>query len=200
MGKWFPLMYDMAMRPIEQTKFKKIRKTLVSQAVGRVLEIGSGTGVNFPHYKNATQIDAIEPNPLMKERALKWIKGSRIPIQTYLVKAEKLPFADNTFDSVVATLVFCTIPEPIKALQEIQRVSKPNAKILLFEHVRIDRAFLGKTQDVLTPLWKKACDGCHLNRNTLQLLKQSNLSILNVDSYFNGIFLSIKCLNEKQHK
>ncbi|HLR63663.1 MAG TPA: class I SAM-dependent methyltransferase [Lentibacillus sp.] len=196
MGKWFPSIYDMAMRPLEKTKFNKIRKTLVNQAIGRVLEIGSGTGMNFPHYKNATQVDAIEPNPLMKERALKRMERSRIPIQTYLVEAEKLPFADNTFDSVVATLVFCTIPEPMKALQEIQRVSKPNAKILLFEHVRVDKALLGKTQDVLTPLWKKACDGCHLNRDTLELIKQSNLSVMEVDSYFNGIFLTIKCLNE----
>lgn len=196
MGKWFPSIYDMAMRPLEKTKFKKIRKTLVNQATGRVLEVGSGTGVNFPHYQNATQVDAIEPNPLMKERALKRMVGTRIPIQIYQAKAEKLPFADNTFDSVVATLVFCTIPEPIKALQEIQRVSKPNAKILFFEHVRLDQAFLGKTQDILTPLWKKTCDGCHLNRDTLELIKQSNLSVLKVDTYFNGIFLSIKCLNE----
>ncbi|WP_449355698.1 class I SAM-dependent methyltransferase [Virgibacillus natechei] len=196
MGKWFPSIYDLLMRPLEQTKFKKIRKTLVSQAVGRVLEIGSGTGVNFPHYLDVTRVDAIEPNPLMKERALKRTERARISIQTYLVKAEKLPFADNTFDSVVATLVFCTIPEPMKALQEIQRVSKPNAKILFFEHVRLDQAFLRKTQDILTPLWKKICYGCHLNRDTLELIKQSNLSVLKVDSYFNGIFLSIKCLNE----
>ncbi|GLO65071.1 class I SAM-dependent methyltransferase [Oceanobacillus kimchii] len=196
MGKWFPSIYDLLMRPLEQTKLKKIRKTLVSQAVGRVLEVGSGTGVNFPHYLDATRVDAIEPNPLMKERALKRTERARIPIQTYLVKAEKLPFADNTFDTVVATLVFCTIPEPMKALQEIQRVSKPNAKILFFEHVRLDQASLGKTQDILTPLWKKICDGCHLNRDTLELIKQSNLSVLKVDSYFNGIFLSIKCLNE----
>lgn len=196
MGKWFPTIYDMAMRPLEKTKFKKIRKKLVNQASGRVLEIGSGTGVNFPHYQNATQVDAIEPNPLMKERALKRMEETSIPIQIYQVKAERLPFADNTFDSVVATLVFCTIPEPIKALQEIQRVSKPKANILLFEHVRINHAFFGKTQDILTPLWKKACDGCHLNRDTLELIKQSNMSVLKVDSYFNGVFLSIKCLNE----
>ncbi|GLO68445.1 hypothetical protein MACH08_42290 [Oceanobacillus kimchii] len=75
-------------------------------------------------------------------------------------------------------------------------MGKPNAKILLFVHVRLDHTFLGKTQDILTPLWKKACDGCHLNRDTLELIKQSNLSVLKVDSYFNRIFLSIKCLND----
>lgn len=199
MGKLFPWFYDVAIKPIEQTKFKKIRTTLVNEAVGRVLEIGSGTGVNFPFYKNATHVDAIEPNPMMSQRSFKNIRKSNTSIQTYSVKAENLPFEDNTFDSVVATLVFCTIPEPLKALKEIQRVSKPGAKILLFEHVKVNQAFLEKTQNVLTPIWKKVCDGwCHLNRNTLGLIKNgSNLSILNVDSHFKGIFLSIKCLNNK---
>ena len=197
MGKWFPKIYDIAMNPLEHTYFKRIRTTLISKAKGRVLEIGSGTGVNFPYYTNATKIDAIEPNPLMSKRSYKRIKRSRIPIQTYLVKAEKLPFPDNTFDSVVATLVFCTIPEPIKALQEIQRVSKPGAKLLLFEHVRVNQKNLGKAQDLLTPLWSKVCDGCHLNRDTLELLKQSNLSISKVDYHYGGLFLVIECLNEK---
>lgn len=197
MGKWFPRVYDVAMKPLEQTKFKKIRKALVSKAVGRVLEIGSGTGANFPYYKNATQVDAIEPNPLMSERSLKHIKNSRIPIKTFLIGAEKLPFGDNTFDSVVATLVFCTIPEPMVAIKEIERVSKPGASIFLFEHVKVDQALVGKTQEFLTPFWKKTCDGCHLNRDTLAMLKESNLSILTVESHYKGVFLSIKCSNSK---
>lgn len=200
MGRWFPWIYDVAMKPLEQTKFKRIRTTLVNEAVGRVLEIGSGTGANFPYYKNATRVDAIEPNSKMSERSFKHQKRTNSPIQTYLVGAEKLPFGDDTFDSVVATLVFCTIPEPMKALREIERVSKSGAKILLFEHVKVNQAFLGKTQDVLTPLWKRVCDGCHLNRDTLSLLKQSNLSILKVDSYYKGIFISIKCINNKMKK
>lgn len=198
MGKWFPRIYDVAMKPLELTKFKKIRTALIDEAVGRVLEIGSGTGVNFPYYRNAVHIDAIEPNSVMRQRSFKNISKSYTPIQTYLVKAEKLPFGDNTFDSVVATLVFCTIPEPLEALKEIERVSKPGAKILLFEHVRVNQSFLEKTQDYLTPLWKKVCDGCHLNRDTLGLLNRSNLSILNVDSHYKGVFLSITCLNDKK--
>ncbi|MFZ3580140.1 class I SAM-dependent methyltransferase [Virgibacillus sp. DJP39] len=197
MGDWFPRIYDMAMRPLEQTKFKKIRTTLLDEAVGRILEVGSGTGVNFPYYRNATHVDAIEPNPTMRQQSYKNVRNSHVPIQTYSVKAEKLPFADNSFDSVVATLVFCTIPDPLQALEEIQRVGKPGAKLLLFEHVKVNQAFLEKTQDVLTPLWKQVCDGCHLNRDTLGILNQSNFSILNVDSHYKGIFLSITCFNNK---
>ncbi|UOQ93301.1 class I SAM-dependent methyltransferase [Halobacillus shinanisalinarum] len=198
MGKWFPRIYDMAMTPLEQAKFKKVRKILVSEATGRVLEIGSGTGANFPYYKNATRVDAIEPNPLMRKQSFKRIKRSRATIKTYLVKAEKLPFEENTFDSVVATLVFCTIPDPVQALKEIQRVSKPGASLFLLEHVRMNHLLLGRMQDVLTPLWQRACDGCHLNRDTLGLLKRMNVSISRVDSIYRGFFLSIKCSNNSK--
>ncbi len=197
MGKWFPIVYDTAMKPLEQTTFKKIRTNLLHKAKGRVLEIGSGTGANFPFYKNANQVDAIEPNTLMAKKSLDRIKQSNIPIQTYMVKAEKLPFPDNTFDSVVGTLVLCTIPEPVEALKEIQRVSKPNAKLLFFEHVKMDQPLLGKLQDVLTPTWKKICDGCHLNRNTLEVIRQTGFSIEKVDSYYKKLFLAIEASNKK---
>ncbi|CAM3169204.1 methyltransferase domain-containing protein [Filibacter tadaridae] len=170
---------------------------LINEAVGRVLEIDSGTGVNFPFYEHAIQVDAIEPNPLMSNQSLVAIQNACIPIELHTVSAEELPFADNTFDSVVATLVFCTIPEPAKALQEIRRVSKKGAKLLLFEHVRMDQKLLGKAQDLLNPLWARVADGCQLNRNTLDLLKQSGFTITKVDSYYKDLFLYIECLNEE---
>ncbi|WP_438318117.1 class I SAM-dependent methyltransferase [Sporosarcina sp. FA9] len=195
MGKWFPYLYDVAMKPLEKTRFNKIRTELVGEAKGRVLEIGSGTGVNFPYYKNAIHVDAIEPNPLMSKKALKRMQKSKVPIELYSASAEELPFADSTFDTVVSTLVFCTILDPFKALKEIRRVSKTGAEIVFFEHVRMDQPLLGKTQDVLTPLWKKGFDGCHLNRNTLEVIKESGLEIKNVDSNYGGLFLTIECLN-----
>ncbi|WP_087971465.1 class I SAM-dependent methyltransferase [Oceanobacillus rekensis] len=196
MGKWFPRIYDMVMLPLELNKFSKIRKALVGKATGRVLEIGSGSGINFRYYRDVSHVDAIEPNPVMNKRSIKQIGSSYIPIQTHLVGAEKLPFADNTFDSVVATLVFCTIPEPLKAIKEIQRVCKPGAKILVFEHVRMNQKLLGKAQDLLTPTWKKLCDGCHLNRNTLELLRQTKISIHKVECHFKGLFLTVECSKE----
>ncbi|ASK61308.1 SAM-dependent methyltransferase [Virgibacillus phasianinus] len=199
MGKWFPRIYDTAMKPLERNRFKKVRKGLINKAGGRVLEIGSGSGVNFPYYtnKNIDQVDAVEPNPLMAERARNSIKLSTIPIQSYAAKAEKLPFEENTFDSVVATLVFCTIPDPMRAFDEIQRVSKAGATILLFEHVRMEQETLAKMQDALTPLWKKVCDGCHLNRDTLELLNQTQMDIKHVDYYYKGLFVTIEAINDK---
>ena len=195
MAGFLPRIYDAAMKPLEKTRFEKIRADLVRKAQGRVLEIGFGTGANFRYYTNAERVDAIEPNPDMSKQAGKRIKKSRTPIYTYEAIAEELPFADNSFDTVVATLVFCTIPDPAKALEEIRRTSKPGAQILLFEHVKMDQPVMGKTQEALTPVWKKLCDGCHLNRDTLELVKRSGLDIEQVHSYYGGLFLTIECLN-----
>ncbi|MEN1969072.1 class I SAM-dependent methyltransferase [Lentibacillus sp. N15] len=197
MDKWFPRLYDIAMLPFERTRFRRIRQDLVGTATGSVLEIGAGTGLNFPYYYQAQQVDAVDPNPLMEQQSLARKRAALVPIRTHLAQAEELPFADNTFDTVVATLVFCTILDPEQAINEIVRVSKPNARILLFEHVRMKQTLLGKAQDWLTPVWKKICDGCHLNRDTLVLLKQTDLSLKHVDSYFDGLFLVMEATNEK---
>ncbi|MBT2582887.1 class I SAM-dependent methyltransferase [Planococcus sp. ISL-109] len=195
MPGWLPHIYDVAMKPLEKTRFEKIRANLVRKAQGHVLEIGFGTGANFRYYKNAERVDAIEPNPAMSKHAVKRIKKSKTPIYTYQAIAEELPFADNSFDTVVATLVFCTIPEPAKALEEIRRTSKRGAQILLFEHVKMEQQMTGKTQEALTPVWKKLCDGCHLNRDTLELVKRSGLEVQKVNSYYGGLFLTIECRN-----
>ncbi|ASK62783.1 SAM-dependent methyltransferase [Virgibacillus phasianinus] len=197
MGKWFPRFYDIAMKPLENTRFKKIRARLIGKATGRVLEIGSGSGVNFSYYLNVDQVDAIEPNPLMSDLSHKSIRNSKVSIRLHQVNAEKLPFADNTFDSVVATLVFCTIPNPKQALKEIQRVCKPGAGIFIFEHVKMNQELLAKLQDALTPLWEKVCDGCHLNRDTLRLLKESGIDLGKIDYYYKGLFLAVEATNNK---
>lgn len=197
MAGWFPHIYDVAMKPLEKMRFEKIRGGLVQKAQGKVLEIGFGTGANFRYYGNVERVDAIEPNPAMGKQAVKRIKKARTPITTYRAKAEELPFADNSFDTVVATLVFCTIPDPERALQEIRRVSRPGAKILMFEHVKMDQKIFGKTQEALTPIWKKICDGCHLDRDTLLLVKQSGLDIQKVTSFYGGLFLTIESRNDR---
>lgn len=198
MGSCFSHLYDTAMQPFERLQFKKIRKELVGKAKGQVLEIGAGTGLNFPYYYQVEQVDAIDPEPFMVKKSLKRKREALVPIQTHLAEAEKLPFADHTFDTVVATLVFCTIPNPEQAIKEMIRVSKPNAQILLFEHVRMEQKLLAKVQDWLTPVWKKVCDGCHLNRNTLALLRHDDLSVEHMKSYYHGLFFVVEVLCDKE--
>ncbi|WP_053220280.1 class I SAM-dependent methyltransferase [Virgibacillus senegalensis] len=202
MGKWFPAVYDFCMKPLERRQFKKVRTELISKAKGRVLEIGAGSGINFPYYLHQTQqVDAVEPDQQMLRRSASAREKSGVPIKLHEAKAEKLPFADNTFDTVVATLVFCSVSDPWMALAELERVSKPGAQLLFFEHVRIhEHPFWAKVQDILTPVWKKVCDGCHLNRETLHYVKNTDLSIKETKAYYKGIFVTMECLNTKQHE
>ncbi|MFC7321772.1 class I SAM-dependent methyltransferase [Halobacillus campisalis] len=190
-GRVFPFIYDAAMKPIEEKRFHRIREELVTLAEGRVLELGAGTGLNFPYYKDVHSVDAIDPNSGMINHAFKNAMKSNVTIRFHEAGAETLPFKDDSFDSIVGTLVFCTIPEPDRAIKELKRVSRPGAKILLFEHVRTDPQWVARTQDFLTPLWKQVCDGCHLNRDTLELFKQAGVDIDTVKSFYNGLFLQI---------
>jgi ubiquinone/menaquinone biosynthesis C-methylase UbiE len=197
MSRWFSKVYDSMMVPLEQKGLAEIRKNLIRHAQGKVLEIGSGTGLNFPYYEQAENVTAIEPEEFMRERSLSRASRSHVPIDVILADAEILPFRDNTFDTVVGTLVLCTIPSPLKALEEVRRVCKPGGKILVLEHVRLDRPILGRIQDWLTPVWKHLCDGCHLNRNTLDLVSKAGFKIVRVKRYYKNIFLEIEIINNK---
>ncbi|WP_462411745.1 class I SAM-dependent methyltransferase [Neobacillus sp. Marseille-QA0830] len=195
MGRSFAKWYDFFMSPLEKNKFKTIRTDLLSNATGRVLEIGSGTGINFPLYEADVNVVAIEPSLDMIERSKMKLKQARVPIEQIQSSAEELPFPDHSFDTIVATLVFCTIPNPDKALHEMMRVCKPDGRILFFEHVKMDNRLLGTLQEWLTPAWKKICDGCCLNRDTLGLLQSHGLTIEKVENHYNGLFLYIESRN-----
>lgn len=183
-------------QPPRKTSITQLRAAIGGNAYGHVLEIGSGTGANFPFYKNALRVDAIEPDEKRINRSRNQVNKAKAPIHLHIAGAERLPFNENVFDTVVATLVFCTIPEPQKALEEIQRVAKPGARIFFLEHVRMPQPIMGKAQDLMTPLWKKAFGGCHLNRDTLALIQNSKLSITEIETYYKGWVLKIDCLND----
>lgn len=187
LSQTFANWYDFFMSPLEKNRFKGIRKELLSQATGVVLEIGSGTGINFPLYGVVDKVVAIEPSKYMIERSQLKREQSTVPIEMVQTGAEDLPFDANTFDTVVATLVMCTIPNPEKAFLEMKRVCKPGGKILLFEHVKMENRFLASLQDWLTPAWRKICDGCCLNRDTLDLLADTD--IVKIKKYYNGLFV-----------
>lgn len=197
MGKWFAAFYDKAMKSLEEKKFGAIRRGLLEKASGRVLEIGSGTGVNFPFYRNAVNVDAVEPDGHMLKRSQNRLALAKVPIVIHQQSAERLDFPDDTFDSVTATLVLCTIPNHRKALEEIKRVSKPGARLLFFEHIKMPQRSLAKMQDFLNPVWKTVCAGCHLNRETLLDIKDAGIRIDRVDTFYRGLFVAAECTNSK---
>jgi len=191
MGPWCAALYDRMMAPLERGRFQAIRKQLLRQARGKVVEIGSGTGVNFPYYTAAEHVIALDPAPFMVARSLPRATQAAVPITVLLARAEALPFAAHTFDTVVGTLVFCTIPDPLQALCELQRISKPAGTALFFEHVRVHRPLAGRLQDGLTLVWKRLAGGCHLNRDTLALLTQAGFDVTSIEPHYQGLFLVI---------
>ena len=187
------------MNPLESGTFKDIRRDLISRAKGKVIELGSGTGVNFPFYQNVKSVTAIEPNPYMIQRSERNKKMASVPIEIIQTSAERLPFEDHAYDTVVATLVFCTIPDVEKALNEVRRICKSNGKILLFEHVKMEQPILANMQIILTPFWKKVCDGCCLNRETVRVLKSNGFHIVEMKKFYRGLFVMIEIQNHNEN-
>lgn len=193
MGNLFPRLYDSFMTPLEKRPvFHSTRKHLIEEASGEVLEIGAGTGINFPFYNQSVRhVLATDPNPEMVIRLSSKSASCAAPIDIQLANAESLPHPASSFDTVVGTLVFCSIPHPEKALEELNRVLKPGGKLLLFEHVKLSNPMLQAAQNLLTPLWKHLCDGCHLNRETVSLIDMSPFVLEQVIPIYKGLFVSI---------
>lgn len=197
MAKLFASLYDTVMSPLEKRWIAHIRKKIVSGLEGKTLEIGTGTGANFPFYslEKVRSLDAVEPNPYMLEQAKLKARDIGIPVHFHQGLAESLPFKDGEFDTVVATLVLCSVQDPQTVFKEIRRVCKKGGRIVLFEHVRTESPSLAALQDVLTPAWKRLCDGCHLNRDTGRYMKESGIKVIKEKKYLKGIFVEFEGVN-----
>lgn len=163
--------YDRLMAPLERRVLGEARRRLLGLCSGTVLEIGAGTGVNFERYgAGVRRVVAVDPELGMLGHALARASSARAPLALVGASAESLPFPGGTFDTVVATLVFCTIARPEVAMSEVSRVLKPGGLLLMLEHVRSRSAILGAVQDALTPIQRIVAAGCHLNRPTQSLV------------------------------
>jgi ubiquinone/menaquinone biosynthesis C-methylase UbiE len=158
------------------------RRELLAAARGRVLEVGAGTGLNVPHYPaGLDELVLSEPVASMARRLERRVAKRAEQPRVVVAPAERLPFPDDTFDTVVSTLVLCTVREPDRALGEIRRVLKPGGALLFIEHVRSDVERWGRWQDRLARPWAAFASGCRCNRNTLDLLEASGMRVADVD-------------------
>jgi ubiquinone/menaquinone biosynthesis C-methylase UbiE len=172
--KWariFAAIYDPSLWIGERAGMRRHRRDLVRQARGRTLEIGSGTGLNLAHYRDdLTELVLAEPNPSMRKRLETAVRRSGHEARVIDASAERLPFPDASIDTVVSTLVLCTVDDPDLALGEIGRVLRPDGQLLFIEHVRSDSATLARWQDRLAKPWQRFAEGCRCNRATLELM------------------------------
>ncbi len=179
----------------ERHYMEPLRWKLIARARGLVLEVGAGNGLNFAIYDPAQveRVEAIEPDSTMLSYARERVQAARVPITLTQATAEALPFADATFDSVVVTLVFCSVGDPLKGLQEIRRVLKPGGKLLMIEHVRSDNRLVALMQSALIPLTTRLAGNCHWNRDTLQTVRDAGFQINDKRDYrlpLGGAFLT----------
>jgi ubiquinone/menaquinone biosynthesis C-methylase UbiE len=143
------------------------RRRLLAQAEGVVVEIGAGTGLNFPHYPSGVEVVATEPDPHMLRGARRAARRSRARLSLRRAPAESLPLPGGSADTAVSTLVLCSVPDQAAVLAEVARVLKPGGRLLLLEHVRSDDPALAGEQDRRERTQVRFAGGCHPNRDTL---------------------------------
>jgi SAM-dependent methyltransferase len=191
-GRVFAALYDRMLAESEANGLTAMRAGLLAQAQGRTLEIGAGTGLNLAHYPAAvTELTLSEPEAPMAARLQRRVAaatGAATPssgrvrsARVVRAPAETLPFGDGAFDTVVATLVLCTVADPARTLAEIDRVLAPGGRLLFLEHVRSADPVRARWQDRLVPLWRRLGHGCVCNRRTEALIAGSPLEIERVE-------------------
>ena len=181
--------YDIFMYPLESMGIKKARKELIPRASKKVLEIGSGTGVNLRYYK-FEEIDELTLSDYVIGKHLKGLhKDDKDKFHLVELDVQTLPFEDNSFDYVVHSLVFCTVPDVDKGISEIKRVLKGNGELIFIEHVLPEKKLLKKLFTFATPAWKKIGSGCHLNRDYISSLEKNNFNILFNKKFMNTAFI-----------
>ncbi len=160
------------------------RRRLLSSAEGRVIEIGAGTGANFPHYPpHVTEVLATEPDPHMLKRARKKAMRASVPVRLERAAADRLPVENGWADTVVSTLVLCSVPDLAAGLTEARRVLRPGGLLLFIEHVRSEDPKLARMQDKRERLHMRIAGGCHPNRDTLAAILAAGFEPEEVERY-----------------
>ena len=186
----FASKYDMADAIPELLGVRRLRKKLLSQAEGDVLEIAAGTGKNLRHYPAACNLTTIDLSEGMMGLARKKASDLGLTVDFQCMDAEELSFEDDSFDTVVDTLSTCTFVDPVKALGEMARVCKPTGKILLLEHGRSNRGWLGRFQDWRANSHAKQL-GCIWNREPQDMVLEARLRVISARRSFMGVFHTI---------
>jgi ubiquinone/menaquinone biosynthesis C-methylase UbiE len=184
----FALVYNPFLWLGEIAGMRRLRRTLLDSARGKVVEIGAGTGLNVEHYPdNVDDLVLTEPDAAMRRRLTRNLQRKGRVARIVDAPAERLPFADASVDTVVSTLVLCTVPDPERTLGEIARVLRPGGQLLFVEHVRAGSRFLAACQDGLVRPWRAFAGGCYCNRPTAELMRASGFIVAAEDSVWRAM-------------
>jgi ubiquinone/menaquinone biosynthesis C-methylase UbiE len=178
-----PWLYDGFMSLADGLGFARWRRALVRTARGCTLEVGCGTGRNLPLYPPGVAVVGLDPDPRSLVRARR--RAPHIPLVA--ARVEALPFRAGTFDTVVSSLVFCSVEDPAQGLREIRRVLREGGRLQMLEHVRSNRPFRAKFQDRIQPLWTYVSGGCRPNRETEAAVEAAGFRIEPSDREASGV-------------
>jgi ubiquinone/menaquinone biosynthesis C-methylase UbiE len=185
----FAAFYNQMMKqPLVRRVFDPLRRDIVGQAQGLVLEVGAGGGQNFPLYEKSrvVRVEAVEPDEAMLVEARRSLVNAPVPIHLSRALVEALPFPDAHFDSAVVTLVFCSVRDLERGLREIWRVLKPGG-LLLLEHVRAQGKIAAWIQDALVPLTIRCMGNCQWNRATQQTVLETGFEMTQAQKKSGGL-------------
>ncbi len=176
-------IYDLQEWFIERLAFGRWRRALWSGVpAGRVLEVGVGTGKNAPYYPRGARVSAVDLTPAMAERAARRIDRLGAVADVAVMDTQRLGFAGQRFDSVIATFVFCSVPDPVLGLREIRRVLRPGGRLYLLEHVRAENAVMGWIMDRINPIAVRL-SGANINRRTVDNVRAAGFDVRSVESH-----------------
>jgi len=168
-----PLLYEAMMAFAEARGFREWREQLVEGSRGRVLDVGCGTGRNLPLFRDGVVAIGLDPRLQLLDVARRRSPAAQLVVGS----AEALPFRDAAFDTIVSGLVFCSVPDPLLGLSEVDRVLRPGGTLRMLEHVRSLRPLMARWQDLIQPAWTWISGGCHPNRDTEAAVEQAGFTI-----------------------
>ena len=180
-------LYDLMEAPVEGLRFASWRRRLAGRIAGpTALEVGVGTGKNFAYYPQDVRLTAIDLSPRMLARAQKRANKLNLQVNLREMDVQQLDFADRSFDTVFATFVFCSVPDPVMGLRELKRVCRPGGRLILLEHMRPHHPVLGWLFDVLNPIVVRMM-GANINRKTIDNIRQAGWQITGAENLSSDI-------------
>jgi ubiquinone/menaquinone biosynthesis C-methylase UbiE len=179
----FAAVYDPLQSRAEHGWMGRRRAGLLAGVEGDVLEIGAGTGANLPHYRPGARVTACEPSAPMRAHLAAKLDTDEVPVTIVPAPAEDLPFDDDSFDVVVATLVLCTVRDVDRSLAEVRRVLRPGGRLLFIEHGGAHPGKRGVWQRRIDPVWTRVACGCHLTRDARVNIERAGLTITELEEF-----------------